>query len=86
MHIETLRISDVRYNPEHGAFEALVTIHDGTATYRYPAHVTAPLHAGFRLISRGLVARAVALHRSARPGLRLRLASQVKSAPLPLAA
>jgi hypothetical protein len=86
MHIETLRISDVRYNPERGAFEALVTVHDGQTVFRYPAHVTAPLHAGFALISRGLVEQATAQHRSARPGLRMRVATATNSAPVPLAA
>ncbi len=73
-HAEKLRIADIRYNPERVGFEALVTIHDRGQTFRYPAFLSAPLHAEFTLVARGLTEKALKSHGSNRPGLRLRRA------------
>ena len=75
MHTDKLQVSDVRYNPERSAFEAIVRLHDNGETYEYPSHVVAPLQAEFPLISRGLVAKAHRAHRSSRPALRMRRAT-----------
>ena len=74
MRTDKLQLSDVRYNPERSAFEAIIRIHDGSETYEYPTHVAAPLEAEFPLISRGLVAQAHRAHRTATPALRMRRA------------
>lgn len=83
MRIEKLRIADIRYNPEREGFEALVTLHDGGLAWRYPSFVPAPMHAEFKLLARGLTARAVARHRSKEPGMRMHLRPLVKAAPAP---
>ena len=54
MKIDKIQFDKVRYNPETGAFETLVKIHDAGETFSYPASVTAPLHAEYGLIVRGL--------------------------------
>lgn len=82
MTLEKLHLDQIRYNPERGAFEALVRIHDGGALYAYPAHVTAPLHADFALIAKGLAQKATAHHKAARPGLRLRRPACAEHRPL----
>ena len=70
MTVEKLRISDIRYNPEREGFEALVTVHEGTHSVRYPSFVAAPIHAEYDLVARGLTERALAAHKSGRPALR----------------
>ena len=70
MTADKLRISDIRYNPERAGFEALVTVHDGRQSFRYPAFVAAPVHAEYTLVTRGLTERALAAHRSGDHGLR----------------
>lgn len=70
MKIATIQFDDVRYNPERGAFEALVRLYDDGQTYSYPSHVCAPLHADFRVIARGLTEAARRAHRGKSPGLR----------------
>lgn len=74
MRTEKLQLSDIRYNPEHSAFEAIVRIHDRGESYEYPTHVLAPLQAEFGLIARGLVEKAHRSHSSTAPSLRLRRA------------
>ena len=87
MTAEKLRLSEIRYNPERAGFEALVTVHEAGRSFRYPAFVSAPLHAEFTLIARGLTERALSAHKSARPGLRAALRLLVKSPVVkPLAA
>ena len=74
MRTEKLQLSDIRYNPEHSAFEAIVRIEDHGNSYEYPTHVVAPLQAEFGLIARGLVKNAHRSHQSAAPSLRMRKA------------
>lgn len=86
MRTDKLQLSDVRYNPERSAFEAIIRIHDENETYEYPAHVVAPVQAEFPLISRGLVAQAHRAHKSAAPALRMRRAQapvQTANRPAP---
>ncbi|MCQ0090965.1 hypothetical protein [Roseovarius sp. M141] len=84
MKIEEIRFDNVRYNPEFGAFEALVKIHDRGQTYSYPAQVTAPLHAEYGLIVRNLAQAAGRAHKSGRRDTkditRLHHAAPLKSA------
>ncbi len=84
MKIEKIRFDNVRYNPEFGAFETLVKIHDRGQTYSYPAQVTAPLHAEVGLIVRSLAQMASKAHKSghkAAKGItRLHHAAPTKSA------
>lgn len=75
MRTDKLQLSDVRYNPERSAFEAVVRIHDNGDSYEYPTHVVAPLQAEFGLIARGLVEKAHRAHRSKAPALRMRMAT-----------
>ncbi len=75
MKIEKLSLEDVRYNPERCAFEARVTVHDAGRRFGYPAHFASPLNAEFQVIARGLTEKAIALHKTAKPGLRSQLRS-----------
>ncbi len=75
MRTEKLQLSDIRYNPEHSGFEAIVKIHDDGESYEYPSHVVAPLQAEFALIARGLVAKAHRSHTASSPSLRMRKAT-----------
>jgi hypothetical protein len=84
MKIEKIRFDNVRYNPEFGAFETLVKIHDHGQIYSYPAQVTAPLHAEYGLIARSLAQSASRAHKSERKAAkgmtRLHHAAPLKSA------
>lgn len=83
MQTEKLQIADIRYNPERAGFEALVTIHENGRAAHYPAYLSAPLHADFELISRGLTRKALETHRSSRPGMRMQLRPVVPQIELP---
>lgn len=76
MQIEKIQFEDIRYNPEIGAFETLVRVHDGTRDYSYPVHMTAPLHADYGIVTRGLAEAARRAHRRGKPALRLAHAAQ----------
>ncbi|WP_113912110.1 hypothetical protein [Roseovarius dicentrarchi] len=83
MKIEKIRFDNVRYNPEFGAFETLVKIHDRGQVYSYPAQVAAPLHAEMGLIVRSLAQTASRAHTakggSAKGATRLHHAAPLKS-------
>ncbi len=83
MQTEKLQIADIRYNPERAGFEALVTVHDNGRATHYPAYLSAPLHAEFALIAQGLSRKALAAHRSRRPGMRMQLRPLVPQSELP---
>lgn len=84
MRVEKLQFDDVRYNPELGAFEAVVHIDDHGHRYAYPARMMAPLTAGFAHVARGLTASALAAHRhAALREMRLRRAPVPAAAPQP---
>jgi hypothetical protein len=82
MKIEKIQFDNVRYNPERGAFETLVKIHDGGQIFSYPAHVVAPLYAEYGLIARGLAQTAGKAHKTARCGTRLHHAPRLKASLL----
>ncbi|PVA10543.1 hypothetical protein DC366_06445 [Pelagivirga sediminicola] len=79
MKIEKIQFENVRYNPEHGAFETLVKIHDGGDVFSYPAQVAAPLYAEYGLIARGLMQAARNAHKAATGGIRLQHATPTKA-------
>ena len=82
MKIEKIQFENVRYNPEIGAFETLVKIHDRGQTFSYPAQVVAPLHAESGIIARGLAQAGQNAHKrkNASGTVRLHHATRVKSA------
>ncbi|SEK80451.1 hypothetical protein [Roseovarius nanhaiticus] len=80
MKIEKIQFDNVRYNPEIGAFETLVKIHDQGQTFSYPASVTAPLHAEYGLIVRGLAQAARKAHKGTEGRTRLHHAAPLKAA------
>lgn len=82
MKTARIQFDDIRYNPERGAFETLVRLYDDGQTYSYPCHVSAPLHAEFPMIARGLDEAARRAHRARNPGLRS-LQVRDRSAPPP---
>ena len=71
MKVDKIRFDNVRYNPEFGAFEALVKIHDGGEVFSYPARVAAPLHAEYGIIVRGLMQAAKITHKGGDGKMRL---------------
>ena len=80
MASEILNLGKIRYNPELGAFEALVRIFDAGEVYAYPVYLRAPLNAEFDVIARGLTQKARRAHRSPATDLRL---VQPRPAPFP---
>ncbi|GAW34679.1 hypothetical protein RA2_01731 [Roseovarius sp. A-2] len=81
MQHQPCRIGPVRYNPQQGAFEAVVDIMQGAVAIGYAVHFPAPLTAEYDRVMRGLRERAERLHRSGRAGLRmLRLTEHVIAA------
>ena len=72
MRIESLNIQNVRFNPEEGAFEALVGLTESGQSYSYPVQVKAPLNAEYGFVTKRLANRAKAMHRHA-PVRRMRL-------------
>ncbi|MFU1478477.1 hypothetical protein ACM25N_12530 [Roseovarius sp. C7] len=75
MQIEKIEFDQVRYNPENGAFEALVKIHEDGISYSYPTQATAPLTAEFDVVTRRLHEAAARAHRDNLPALRSRHAT-----------
>ncbi len=54
-----IKLGDVRYNPQCGAFEARVDVlRDGT-TYRYPCQTPGPIDMAFDAIASGLTRHAM---------------------------
>lgn len=80
MKIDKIQFDNVRYNPEFGAFETLVKIHDHGQTFSYPASVAAPLHAEYGIIARGLAQAARSAHKGAAGRTRLHHAAPLKAA------
>jgi len=79
MKIEKIQFENVRYNPEIGAFETLVRLHDQGQTFSYPASVAAPLHAEYGIIVRGLAQAARKSHKNASGKTRLHHAPSMKA-------
>ena len=82
MQIEQIEFDNVRYNPERGAFETLVKLHDGEQHFSYPAHVYAPLNAEFAFVVRGLEQAARKAHKRTNPELRMQHAVATGIAPI----
>ena len=75
MQIEKIQFDQVRYNPETGAFEALVKIHEDGITYSYPTQATAPLTAEYDVVVRRLHDAAARAHSDNLPAMRSRRAT-----------
>lgn len=75
MQIEKIQFDQVRYNPETGAFEALVKIHEDGMTYSYPTQATAPLTADYDVVARRLYDGAARAHLDNLPAMRSRRAT-----------
>lgn len=72
MQTDTLKCETIRYNPEAEAFETVVELREAGGVYAYPVHLPGPLTAEFAWVTSGLLARARAIHRTGRAGLRMR--------------
>lgn len=72
MQTDTLKCETIRYNPEIGAFETVVELHEAGGVYAYPVHLPGPLTADYAWVTNGLLERARAIHRTGRSGLRMR--------------
>lgn len=72
MQTEILKCAAIRYNPEWAAFETVVELRDAGGVYAYPVHLPGPLTADHAWVTRGLLERARAIHRTGRAGLRMR--------------
>jgi hypothetical protein len=62
MTIEQFSLSDVRYNPANGCFEARVTLRSDGQTIQYGCQVSAPITTGFERSAALLRAQALKLH------------------------
>lgn len=54
-----IRLGDVRYNAQAGAFEARVDVEREGTTYRYPCQVAGPLDMDSNLVSQSLTKHAL---------------------------
>lgn len=54
-----IRLGDVRYNAQMGAFEARVDVERDGTTYRYPCQVSGPLDMDSNLVSQNLTKHAL---------------------------
>jgi len=57
--MNNVRVHNVQYNPQMGAFEARVDITRGGKTYRYPCQVTAPMTLGMEQVCDSLTQQAM---------------------------
>lgn len=69
MHNLKTELSDVIYNAAEQAFEAKVTIHEGTARTSYACAIEAPITMSFEDAAKGLTKQALRKHGAPR-GLR----------------
>lgn len=54
-----IRLGDVRYNAQTGAFEARVDVERGGKTFRYPCQVPGPIDMDTRWVMAGLTRHAL---------------------------
>lgn len=54
-----IKLGDVRYNPQSGAFEARVDVLRNGKTYRYPCQTAGPIDMAFDAIASGLTQHAM---------------------------
>lgn len=62
MQTRSTQLTDAIYNAANQCFEALVTVHDGRASRKYPCAVKAPISMSFEEASRGLIKQAERQH------------------------
>jgi hypothetical protein len=59
--MSNIRLGDVRYNAQAGAFEARVDVISGGAVYGYPCQVPGPLNMDMKRVCAGLERHAMRL-------------------------
>lgn len=65
MRINEMTLSQPVYNPENGAFEAQARLIESGANFTYRVQMIAAPHATFDVVTKGLKAQALAMHRHA---------------------
>lgn len=85
MQVKTATPEHVHYNPANGSFEALVTLHTDTGTYRYPCAFEGPLNMPLTIAAHRLSQQAKQRH-AARDDLRARTPVGSDQATVPRAA
>jgi len=57
--MQAIKMGEVRYNAQIGAFEARVDIERNAVTFRYPCQLTAPISTDVEHVKLGLVRHAL---------------------------
>ncbi len=65
MQTRPIELTNVIYNPANQCFEALVTVHDGDTTRKYPCAINAPIDMSFEDAAKGLSTQALRRHKGA---------------------
>jgi hypothetical protein len=72
MQTRPIQLTDVIYNAATQCFEALVTVHDGDRSCKYPCAINAPINMTFEDAAKGLETQAVRRHNvRTRPSLQI---------------
>ena len=64
MQTRPIQLTDVIYNAANQSFEALVTVHDGDNSRKYPCAIDAPISMSFADAATGLTRQALRRHRA----------------------
>ena len=62
MQTRPVQLTDVIYNAANQSFEALVTVHDGNNSQKYPCSIDAPIDMSFHDAAKGLTTQAMRRH------------------------
>ena len=66
MQTRPIQLTDVIYNAANQSFEALVTVHDGDQSRKYPCAINAPINMSFKDAAEGLKTQALRRHKASR--------------------
>ena len=66
MQTRPIQLTDVIYNAANQSFEALVTVHNGDVSRKYPCAINAPISMSYADAAEGLTKQALRRDRSAR--------------------
>ena len=64
MQTRPIQLNDVIYNAASQSFEALVTVHSGETSRKYPCAINAPITMSFQDAAAGLSKQALRRHKS----------------------
>lgn len=64
MQTRPIQLTEVIYNAANQSFEALVTVHDGATSRKYPCAIDAPISMSFDDAAHGLSKQALRRHRA----------------------